>query len=172
MKTAKEYQFKSKLLVLEILFLAISLLPMVSVVAILFRNPVIMVIVCVLPFALFYLQFYTVCITLQFNKYDQGKKVYINDDRSTLTMVKGDITFIINETDVERVEVYEQNSLGKFGTYNYIVIYTVDDRKLLITKFTVPLLVYDKILEKFLKKKPRVYFKKNFNYIDESKFKI
>jgi len=60
--------------------------------------------------------------------------------------------------------------MGKFGKYDYMVIYTIDDKKILITKFTVPSLLYDKIIETFLSKVPRVYFKKQFNYIDQQKF--
>ncbi|MDB5091199.1 MAG: hypothetical protein JWR09_5193 [Mucilaginibacter sp.] len=80
-------------------------------------------------------------------------------------------TIEVKKDDVVKVEIYNQKNLGKFGSYNYVVIYTIDQKKLLITRFTVPLLLSDRILESFLSKKPRIYFKKQFNYINEEKFK-
>lgn len=81
-----------------------------------------------------YLQLYCVRIIFQFNKCDKGKKIIINAERTRLTMIQGNvITEIINE-EVDRVEIYEQKSLGKFGRYNYTKHYGA----LIITKFTVP----------------------------------
>ncbi|HTE01516.1 MAG TPA: hypothetical protein VK668_19650 [Mucilaginibacter sp.] len=107
----------------------------------------------------------------QFNKYDAGKKVVISDDRSIFTLVDKSSVVTINNSDVEKVELYEQKSLGKFGTYSYMIIYTNDRKKLLVTQFTIPRLAYDNILQSFLRKKSRFYFKKTFNYIDEKQFK-
>ena len=86
-------------------------------------------------------------------------------------MIQGSSITEILSTDIEKVEVYDQKDWGKFGKYAYIVIYTIDQQQLLITQFTVPGLLLDRTLESFLRKKPRVYFKKALNFINESQFK-
>ena len=118
-----------------------------------------------------YFQLYEIKVTRQYNKYDEGKTVLISDDRLTLTWINRNSKISVNNADIEKVEIYEQNSLGKFGKYGYMVIYTNDGHQLLITDFTISRQVYDLYLEKYLSKKPRLYFKKTFNYIDETKFK-
>src|ERR1700755_2981981 len=119
MKVPKEYVFKKKGMVFELILTFISLTPVVLLLVTLFREPIIMLFIGLIPGTLLYFQIYTIRIIRQFNKYDIGKKIIISDSRLTLTLIyKGNVTEIKN-SDVERVEIYEQKSLGKFGTYNY-----------------------------------------------------
>jgi len=62
------------------------------------------------------------------------------------------------------VLLFDQSNLGKFGSYEYLVICT-HDKQLLITNFTIPLQGVDSILSKFLSKKPRQTFITRFNFI-------
>lgn len=134
-----------------------------------FPNLLLLLLIGAIPSVLGHFQLYVYRITRQFNKYDHGKTITINADRNTLTLTTHDETLVIKKDDVEKVEIYDQNDLGRFGRFEYVVIYTAG-KNILITKFTIPLLVYDKMLESFLSKKPRTHFKKRFNFIDESKF--
>jgi hypothetical protein len=180
MKQSKEYIFKSRNLLYETIFTGVVLVLSLFLLLSLFRLvslhkfPVVLLVNSVFfvwASLMFYCKLYTLKITRQFIKYDEGKKVVIDSARTSLTLTQGDKTRTINSDQVQRVEVYEQKYLGNFGRYNYIVIYTVDGERLLITNFTIPLLTYDRILEVFLRKKPRTYFKTRFNFIDEDKFK-
>jgi hypothetical protein len=170
MKEPKEYTYEKGKVLLEVLFTIVGAIPMVVLILVSYQNPILALLVALLPGVLLYFQIYTLRITYQFNKYDRGKKIIISEDRLTMTLIYKGNEIKVNSANIEKIEIYEQNSLGKFGTYNYIVIYTNVDQKLLITKFTIPLLIYDKILETYLRKKPRLYFKKTFNFIDEDKF--
>jgi len=171
MKEIKEYNFKCRSLIFEFIILAILAVPTIWLLVSSYRHPAVWIF-ALIPGGLLFFQLYVISITMQFNKYDDGKRIIISNDRSTMTMVQHDKSIEINGADIEKVAVFKQKSLGKFGTYSYIVLYTSDSRKLLITNFTIPLLVYDSILESFLRKKSRVYYIKRFNYIDEKQFKL
>jgi hypothetical protein len=174
MKEGKEYLFKNKLslLVFELIATIITIFLMTVFVVKLYSNPVILLIILILPATLFYFQAYSTYMTYQFIKYDYGKKIIISADRLTLQLTQKEKTITISSFDVDKVELHEQNSLGKFGTYNYLVIYTADHKEILITKFTIPLLLNDRILETFLKQKPRIYLRKNFNCIPQGRFTL
>jgi len=171
MKEIKEYNFKGRSVIFELIIFSILAVPTIWLLVSSYRQPMVFVF-ALIPGILLFFQGYVSRITMQFNKYDDGKRVIISDDRSTMTIIQGSSSAIVENTDIERVAIYEQKSLGKFGSYNYMVLYTSDSKELLITNFTIPLLIYDRILESFLSKKPRVYYKKRFNYIDEKRFKL
>jgi hypothetical protein len=171
MKEVREYNFKSRSVIFELIIFLILAVPTTWLLVSSYRHPLVLIF-ALIPGGLLYLQDYVVRITRQFNKYDDRKKITISDDRSTIAIVQGDKRTEIKDVDVEKVAIFEQKSLGKFGNYSYLVLYTTDSQELLITNFTIPLLVYDRILESFLRKKPRVYYKKTFNYIDEKRFKL
>jgi hypothetical protein len=116
--------------------------------------------------ALLYLQIKTFLVLMQYYGTDKGKRIVISADRSQLSLSKGSFNLTISNDDVINVEIYEGKPWGRFPDFDYIILYTVNNQEVIITQFTVPLLVYDKILEKFLRKKPRTYFKKRFNFID------
>ena len=169
MREAKEYSFKSQGELWALLFI----LPFLAIISYatfkLINHPLVLLLVMSIPGYILYLQYHTTRIVFQYSKYDKGKKILISADRLSLTMMQNDITTVIHYEDVDKVEIYESENLGKFGGYRYIIICTNDQRKILITSFTIPLLMYDKGLEYFLRKKKRVYFKKRFNYIDVDK---
>ncbi len=174
--TAKEYTYKSKWLIVDKLVLLLCIVPLLVGIISIYRHPVIIhplifLFVLALPFVPFYFKLNVVRVTTQFDKYDRGKTVIISADRLKLKMIQADNVIEISAADVEKVELYEQKRLGNFAPYNYVVIYTYGGMKLLITDFTIPLLISEKALEKFLRKKPRSHFRKRFNYIDEEKFK-
>src|ERR1700761_3597701 len=113
MKEAKEYHFKSKFLVFELICTVIALAVLLFLFANLYDNPLLLLIISVLPGCLFYFQLYSFRITLQFNKYDKDKKIIIDEARTTLTMIQRDVTIKVNNDEVDKVELYQQNSLGK-----------------------------------------------------------
>jgi len=179
MKQEKEYIFKER--ESELPFYIISSSIFLIILGIfcyaLFRGPLvlsrvmILLLIILLVACVIRLQYYVIRITQQFTKYDDNKIVVISTDRSQLSLMQNDKTIVLNHDEVARVESYEQKYLGNFGSYNYIVIYTNDERQILLTNFTVPLLLFDSMMTKFLRGKPRTYFKKRFNYIDQTKFK-
>lgn len=115
---------------------------------------------------LLYLQIKTTLVQWQHYQADKDKEIIISADRLALSLTQGQHRVSINSNDVTKVEIYEGKPWGRFSDFDYIVIYATNNQKIVITQFTVPLLVYDKALEKFLRKKPRAYFKKRFNFID------
>ena len=171
MKIAKEYAFKSSGLIFEVIILIITVAPIILLLVYLFSNPVQMLLIGAVPGLFLYFQFYVVCIIIQFNKFDKGKKVVISDDRTKLTLIQDENITEISNKDVEKVEIYDQKDLGRFGQFNYIVIYTVDQKKLLITQFTVPRLIYDNILQSFLRKN-REYILKGESIISTRNYSI
>ncbi|MES2278014.1 MAG: hypothetical protein V4592_18440 [Bacteroidota bacterium] len=114
-----------------------------------------------------YFQIYGILLSHQYNRYDKNKSISISEDRLSLTVIQNDVKKVIKSEDVVNIEVYEGKSLGKFTNLSYIIINTVANEEILITQLTIPFLIYDKILETFLRKKPRVYFKKNINFIKD-----
>ncbi|MFB9842544.1 hypothetical protein [Mucilaginibacter ginsenosidivorans] len=172
MKKTKEFVFKKKSIVIEIFALIIFLIGIIFSLIKTHHNPTFFLFASAILAALAYLQFYELYMIRQFNFLDKGKKMIINSDNSKLTITKNGKEISIDRDDVNKVEIFEQKSLGKFGTYNYIIIYTSDFRKLLVTKFTIPLLAYDTALQSFLRKKPRICYRKFFNYIDKRQFDI
>lgn len=173
MKEGKVYSFRNKslLLLFELISTIISIFFIMIVVVTFYNNPLMLLIILILPATLFYFQAYSAYIMYQFIKYDSGKKVIISADRLTLQVIQKEKEIIINSVDVDKVELYKQNFLlGKFNPYSYLVIYTTDHKEILITKFTIPLLLNDKILEMFLGQKPRIYFRRTFNYIPGKRF--
>jgi len=172
MKQPKEYTFKNRFLIPEIV-LAATLAGVLMYMGIkLYREPFIMLFACSMPGFFLYFYSYVIRIMLQFYKYDKDKKIIISDDRLSMQIIRdGNIT-TIKKDGVEKVEIYEQKWLGKFARYNYMVIYLTNSDHTLITQFTIPRLAFDNILATFLSKKPRTTFYKRFNYIDESKFKL
>ena len=176
MTEEKEYIFKGRNIAFNIVSSSVLLVFSGIFCYALFNGPFVLsrvaaLLLIVMFFAcVIYIQYYVVRVTQQFTKYDERKSVVVNADRSQLTLFQHDNAVTIANEEVERIESYQQKYLGTFGYYNYIVIYTIDKRQILLTNFTLPLLLGDRILEKFLTKKPRTYFKKRFNYIDETKF--
>ena len=172
MREAKEYAFKSQGELLSLLFILPFLAIIIYGIFKLINHPIALLVVMPIPGCMLYLQYHTTRIAFQYSKYDKGKKILISADRLSLTMTQNSIKTVIRSEDVEKVEIYKATSLRRFGSYEYIIIYTNDQRKILITNFTIPLLIYDKALEYFLRKKKRVYFKKRFNYIDVDKISL
>ncbi|MGF7077491.1 hypothetical protein [Mucilaginibacter sp. R-33] len=170
MKQPKVYTFKNNKLTGEVIIMAVNVALIIFIVIKVYQHPLIALFLALLPATFLYFQVYVVRVINQFNEYDRGKQLIISDGREVATLIYQDQTLVLNRADLVRVELYEQKDMGKFGKYDYMVIYTIDDKKILITKFTVPSLLYDKIIETFLSKVPRVYFKKQFNYIDQQKF--
>ncbi len=171
MKETKEYTYADRSPASDLILLGMMILLMLFIIIKMYQHILPMLLLAAVPGAFLYFQIYGVRISRQFKKYDYGKRVIISEDRDTLTCIKQNNTIVINHADVVRVEIHEQTDLGKFGKYNYMVIYTNPGAQTLITDLTIPLLILDKPMELFLKKVPRVYFKKQFNFIDETKFK-
>ncbi|QXV67130.1 hypothetical protein INP83_08620 [Mucilaginibacter sp. 21P] len=121
--------------------------------------------VLIIPAFLLWFQAYVIFITIQFNNADNGKQIIIDDLGDNMIVIQHDEQININRDEIDLVEIHEQKSLGKFGTYNYMVIVLKSAVKITITQFTVPLLAYDNIMQSFLREKPRQYYKKTFNYI-------
>lgn len=172
MKTAKEYTYKNKSLIVELSLLIMMTLLVIYIIIKMYQHLFLALIIASIPGTFLYFQIYVVRVLLQFRKYDNGKQLIISEDRTILTCIHQNNTININQTDINRVEIYEQKDLGKFGKYDYMVIYTNAGEQIIITDLTVPLLVFDRIMELFLKKRPRVYFKKQFNFIDSKKFPL
>ncbi|MES2109271.1 MAG: hypothetical protein V4577_11005 [Bacteroidota bacterium] len=169
MKEPKTYQFEKRNMLFDELLTVFLIGVLVYAFISVFPHVLIFLLILSMVGIFPYFQLYVLRINWQFNKYDAGKNIVINADRTSLTVTRGDEITIIGKDDVDRVEIYEQKNLGKFGKYEYIVIYA-GQNQVLITDLTIPRLIYDRLLESFLSKKPRTYFKKRFNFIDESKF--
>ncbi|GAA4330544.1 hypothetical protein GCM10023149_35790 [Mucilaginibacter gynuensis] len=165
MKKGKEFVFKERNLLYECVFTAMFFLFIVWMIIKLSDRPLVLLVIGLVPCVMLYFQAYTIIVAKQFNKADYGKKIIISEDRSSLIFIQNNKKIEIKSDDVVRVEIYSQKNIGKFGTFNYLLIYTNMD-SFLITQFTVPQLIYNRSLESFLSKKPRVYFKKLNNYID------
>jgi hypothetical protein len=171
MKETRIYEFKQKGLIFNAIFTFAQVLLIIWVIYKLFWYPFIWPFVILLPAIFLRFQVYEMYMIRQFTRYDAGKKIVVHESRELLTLTQRGTTATISNADVERIECYDQKYLSKFGKYDYMVIYTTDQREILLTDFTVPLLANDSIMMKFLRKKPRTYFEKRFNYIDEAKFK-
>jgi hypothetical protein len=172
MKQAKEYAYQNKSIIIEFILTGLMAGLILYIIIKMYLFPLLALLVATIPGTFLYFQIYAVRILLQFKKYDKHKRLIISEDRTRLTCIHQNNTTIINQANVTQVEIYEQTDLGKFGRYSYMVIYTNTGEQILITKFTVPLLVTDRIMELFLRKVPRVYFKKQFNFIDSKKFPL
>lgn len=171
MKEIKVYEFNRKDLIFNSIFTLAQIILVLWAIFKLYPYPFIIPFVILLPAIFLRFQVYEMYMTLQFTKYDAGNTLVINADRNELTLSKNGKVKVITNDQIERIELYEQKSLGKFGKYDYMVIYIFDQQEILITDFTIPLLANDSIMMKFLRKKPRIHFCKRFNYIDETKFK-
>ncbi|SDE56234.1 hypothetical protein SAMN05216464_107179 [Mucilaginibacter pineti] len=169
MQTAKEYCFNKRSTVFDVIIqILLSTLICYGFIK-LADHLLIALLISSVPGYLLYLQYNVTKVVRQYNKLDADKQIRISEDRLILTMVQGNVTTLVNSNEIERVELYESKDLDKFSRYNYIIIYTSNNKRILITSFTIPLLVYDKPLEYFLRKKKRTYFKKSFNLIDTGK---
>jgi hypothetical protein len=116
--------------------------------------------------AILYQQIKTLLVLKQYYQFDRDKTITLSADRLTLNMGQDDLDIHINSDEVVKVEIYEGQPWGRFQGFSYMILHTINKQKIIITQFTVPLLVHDKIFKKFLGKKPRKYFKKRFNFID------
>lgn len=172
MKQPKEYTFKRRSLLFDGLLSLIGIGVDVYAIIKLYNHPLALLFALVIPGTIFYFQWYTFLISIQFNRCDDGKKITISDDRQYITLNNGNNSITINNSEVDHVEFYEQRSLGKFGTYNYLVIYTINGRTLLITDFTIPHLLSDSALKKFFSNSRRIYNKKTFNYINKKMLRV
>ncbi|PTR00034.1 hypothetical protein C8P68_102865 [Mucilaginibacter yixingensis] len=164
MKTAKTYVFKPRRWGFELIFFLVFLTPPVALIISAWRYPLVVLLGCSAPAYLLYLQQYVIRVICQYNRADSNKTIIINEDRNEMTFLQNDESFVIHRDDVEKVLLFDQSNLGKFGTYRYMVICTFD-KQLLITNFTVPRQGFDNILSRFLSNKPRQTFIKRFNFI-------
>ncbi|MDN3579471.1 hypothetical protein [Mucilaginibacter flavus] len=172
MKQANAYVYKGKSVIAELVLAGMMVGLILFALIKMYMSPLALFFVITLPAVLLYFQMYVVLITRQFNRYDNSKRITISEDRTTLTYIHQNVTITINRGSIAKVEIYEQKDLGKFGNYTYMVIYTNTAEQILITKFTVPLLANDRIMQVFLSRVPRIYFKKQFNFIDRKKFPL
>ncbi|QEC76364.1 hypothetical protein [Mucilaginibacter ginsenosidivorax] len=173
MDTEKRYTFNPRRLIFESVFT----LALVGF-AVWFTIKAVLLFPATGPLLLFLLFFFTGLISIlyqqiktwlvlrQYYQFDKDKTIILSADRLTLNMGKDNLDIHINSDEVVTVEIYEGKPWGRFQNFDYIILYTIDNQKVIITQFTVPLLVHDKVFKKFLRRKPRKYFKKRFNFID------
>jgi hypothetical protein len=172
MKKDKHYEFKAKGLILELILTVVWLLPVIVALVFFYANPVMALIIGTIPAVIFVYQFLSVYTILQFTKYDKGKSLIISANRSLLTISQEGSKKNISQSEIDRVEIYRQVSVGKFEAYNYLVLFTLTGQAIVLTEFIVPSLDDDNIFRSFIKGAPKVCFKRYFNYIDETKFKV
>jgi len=165
MKEAIVYLFKKPNLLFDYIVVIPFGVAMVIFLITLIPHPLALLMTCAVPGVLLFYHVYSIRVIQQFINYDSGKRVEISQDRLILKFTQGDKTITIHSDEVAIVELYEAKELGKITNPSYLIIHTTDGRDLLITQFTIRLLLFDKPLEKFLRKKPRIYHKQLFNFI-------
>jgi hypothetical protein len=169
MKTAKHYAFKPWLIVFEPVFTTgligffiwflVKLLPLLSGVA-----PLFFLLFFAALGVVLYVEIKTCLVLRQYYLEDKGKNIIISADRLTLNLSQGNKNLTIHSNEVVKVEIYDGKPWSKFQDFNYLIIYTKNNQRVIITQFTI--WSHDAILGRFLRQKPRVYFKKRFNYIN------
>lgn len=169
MKKEIHYTAKKNALLQEILFSvpAAILLGICLIVAVkLYDKWAVALLILFIPCYMIYLQIKSLILTLQYRRIDKNKQVIINADRTAFEILNTEKRYLIKREDIDRIEIREQKSLSKFGSYAYIIVHTNDNRAVIITDFTVPHLANDRYLEKVFAKKLRTYAKSPFNSIE------
>lgn len=169
MKTEKVYHFKKCSLASEYFIVILNVaLTLLCITMAIINSSVVVLGLLIVPLFFIYFEYLTVKLKTQYNQSDSGKIVTINPDRSMLKIERNGTTTTIENSAIKRVEVYSYKWYSHLiPHYEYVIIYTLNDERILLTNFTIPLLIYDKTFGKFLRKKSRTYFKRTFNYINE-----
>src|ERR1700744_4166483 len=102
MKQPKEYTFKNRLLIPEVIVTATLAGVMIYIIIKLYHEPFIMLLACSMPGFFLYFNGYVIRIMLQFYKYDKGKKIIISDDRLSMQISRDGNFTTVKKDEVEK----------------------------------------------------------------------